>query len=192
MKLFTVRTLPVSYTTACSNLLALSASGRLLTVPSKSKNTSSAKWSTPFQPRVWWMQTSWTNSFDSVPLASSANWNNPFPWMDTISLLGKTNFLEKRVSKYTKSGVNTTSNDWSSMQTYMFPEAATMLHRSFAFHTHTCLMHGSHASSEALQDLLELISYNATWTNLFGPNAVCVSAILLHAQPTSVESQRSA
>jgi hypothetical protein len=31
---------------------------------------------------------------------------NPFPWMDTISLQGKTNFFEKRVSEYAKSGVN--------------------------------------------------------------------------------------
>jgi hypothetical protein len=42
MKLFTV-TLHVSSTIACSNLLALSASGRLSTMPSKSKNASSTK-----------------------------------------------------------------------------------------------------------------------------------------------------
>jgi len=30
---------------------------------------------------------------------------NPFPWMNTISLEGKTNFFEKRVSEYSKSGV---------------------------------------------------------------------------------------
>jgi ribonucleoside-diphosphate reductase beta chain len=32
---------------------------------------------------------------------------NPFPWMELISLQGKTNFFEKRVSEYSKSGVNT-------------------------------------------------------------------------------------
>jgi ribonucleoside-diphosphate reductase subunit M2 len=32
---------------------------------------------------------------------------NPFPWMGTISLQGKTNLFEKRVSKYAKNGVNT-------------------------------------------------------------------------------------
>jgi ribonucleoside-diphosphate reductase subunit M2 len=30
---------------------------------------------------------------------------NPFEWMETISLQGKTNFLEKRVGEYSKSGV---------------------------------------------------------------------------------------
>jgi ribonucleoside-diphosphate reductase beta chain len=30
---------------------------------------------------------------------------NPFPWMDLISLQGKTNFFEKRVGEYQKSGV---------------------------------------------------------------------------------------
>ncbi len=32
---------------------------------------------------------------------------NPFPWMDLISLQGKTNFFEKRVGDYQKSGVMT-------------------------------------------------------------------------------------
>ncbi|MEL6275081.1 MAG: ribonucleotide-diphosphate reductase subunit beta [Bacteroidota bacterium] len=31
---------------------------------------------------------------------------NPFPWMDMISLQGKTNFFEKRVGDYQKAGVN--------------------------------------------------------------------------------------
>ena len=31
--------------------------------------------------------------------------SNPFEWMDMISLGGKTNFFEKRVSDYQKSGV---------------------------------------------------------------------------------------
>ncbi len=30
---------------------------------------------------------------------------NPFDWMESISLQGKTNFFEKRVSEYSKSGV---------------------------------------------------------------------------------------
>ena len=33
------------------------------------------------------------------------NTTNPFDWMDMISLQGKTNFFEKRVSEYSKSGV---------------------------------------------------------------------------------------
>jgi len=33
------------------------------------------------------------------------NMANPFDWMDMISLQGKTNFFEKRVSEYSKSGV---------------------------------------------------------------------------------------
>jgi ribonucleoside-diphosphate reductase beta chain len=34
-------------------------------------------------------------------------WNgtNPFPWMEIISLQGKTNFFEKRVGEYSKAGV---------------------------------------------------------------------------------------
>ena len=34
--------------------------------------------------------------------------DNPFPWMDMISLQGKTNFFEKRVGDYQKAGVMTT------------------------------------------------------------------------------------
>ncbi len=33
------------------------------------------------------------------------NATNPFPWMELISLQGKTNFFEKRVGEYTKAGV---------------------------------------------------------------------------------------
>ncbi|MEM1319501.1 MAG: ribonucleotide-diphosphate reductase subunit beta [Bacteroidota bacterium] len=36
------------------------------------------------------------------------NVENPFPWMDMISLQGKTNFFEKRVGDYQKSGVMAT------------------------------------------------------------------------------------
>lgn len=35
------------------------------------------------------------------------NVENPFPWMDMISIQGKTNFFEKRVGDYQKSGVMT-------------------------------------------------------------------------------------
>ena len=33
------------------------------------------------------------------------NTDNPFDWMDLISIQGKTNFFEKRVGDYRKSGV---------------------------------------------------------------------------------------
>ena len=33
------------------------------------------------------------------------NTTNPFPWMDLISIQGKTNFFEKRVGEYQKAGV---------------------------------------------------------------------------------------
>jgi ribonucleoside-diphosphate reductase beta chain len=33
------------------------------------------------------------------------NTSNPFPWMELISLTGKTNFFEKRVSEYARAGV---------------------------------------------------------------------------------------
>ena len=36
---------------------------------------------------------------------------NPFPWMENISLEGKTNFFEKRVSEYQKSGVTVDKED---------------------------------------------------------------------------------
>jgi ribonucleoside-diphosphate reductase subunit M2 len=33
--------------------------------------------------------------------------SNPFEWMEAISLQGKTNFFEKHVGEYAKSGVGT-------------------------------------------------------------------------------------
>lgn len=39
------------------------------------------------------------------------NANNPFPWMEMISLQGKTNFFEKRVAEYKKAGVSATKED---------------------------------------------------------------------------------
>ncbi len=38
---------------------------------------------------------------------------NPFEWMETISLQGKTNFFEKRVGEYFKSGVGVDCADQS-------------------------------------------------------------------------------
>ena len=45
------------------------------------------------------------------------NTPNPFDWMELISLQGKTNFFERRVSEYQKAGVmssvNVSKNDSS-------------------------------------------------------------------------------
>lgn len=38
------------------------------------------------------------------------NAKNPFDWMELISLQGKTNFFEKRVAEYQKSGVSKGQN----------------------------------------------------------------------------------
>jgi len=48
-----------------------------------------------------------------IALGNSREFNveNPFPWMDMISLQGKTNFFEKRVGDYRKSGVNTSREE---------------------------------------------------------------------------------
>ena len=35
---------------------------------------------------------------------------NPFPWMEQISMQGKTNFFERRVGEYQKAGVATENN----------------------------------------------------------------------------------
>ncbi len=43
---------------------------------------------------------------------------NPFPWMEMISMQGKTNFFEKRVGDYKKSGVMTNKED----QTFSFTD----------------------------------------------------------------------
>jgi len=37
--------------------------------------------------------------------------NNPFEWMKTIILQGKTNFFEKQVGEYSKSGVGVDETD---------------------------------------------------------------------------------
>lgn len=48
-----------------------------------------------------------------VALQQPKVWNaeNPFPWMDMISLQGKTNFFEKRVGDYQKAGVMANKED---------------------------------------------------------------------------------
>ena len=38
------------------------------------------------------------------------NRKNPFEWMEMVSLQGKTNFFEKRVGEYAKSGVGVENN----------------------------------------------------------------------------------
>ncbi|KIY60814.1 ribonucleotide reductase small subunit [Cylindrobasidium torrendii FP15055 ss-10] len=54
-----------------------------------------------------------------VALGNEKVWNstNPFDFMDMISLQGKTNFFEKRVSDYTKANVNLSSTVTSSADT---------------------------------------------------------------------------
>ena len=47
------------------------------------------------------------------------NSSNPFDWMELISLQGKTNFFEKRVGEYQKSGVTGGSG---SMSTFALDE----------------------------------------------------------------------
>ena len=42
---------------------------------------------------------------------------NPFPWMEMISMQGKTNFFEKRVGEYQKSGVLNSGEAATSLQT---------------------------------------------------------------------------
>ncbi|MDC1175423.1 ribonucleotide-diphosphate reductase subunit beta, partial [Bacteriovoracaceae bacterium] len=42
---------------------------------------------------------------DRLGCDKTYNSTNPFDWMELISLEGKTNFFEKRVSEYQKSGV---------------------------------------------------------------------------------------
>ena len=44
-------------------------------------------------------------------LPNHFNAHNPFPFMDLISLEGKTNFFERRVSDYQKAGVMSNQED---------------------------------------------------------------------------------
>ncbi len=47
----------------------------------------------------------------SLEVEPMYNAKNPFDWMEMISLQGKTNFFERRVSEYKKKAVNTNTND---------------------------------------------------------------------------------
>ena len=50
------------------------------------------------------------------------NSSNPFPWMELISLEGKTNFFEKRVSEYQRAGLMSSSGDGSSNRIFSLNE----------------------------------------------------------------------
>jgi ribonucleotide reductase beta subunit family protein with ferritin-like domain len=45
----------------------------------------------------------------ALGVGKTYNVSNPFEWMEMISLQGKTNFFEKRVSEYSKAGIKTES-----------------------------------------------------------------------------------
>ena len=49
--------------------------------------------------------------------AKMYNAENPFPWMEMISMQGKTNFFEKRVGEYQKAGVMKSGSSLGSVQT---------------------------------------------------------------------------
>ena len=49
--------------------------------------------------------------FNIIPNSQVYMSENPFPFMENISLEGKTNFFEKRVSEYQKSGVMTSNTE---------------------------------------------------------------------------------
>jgi ribonucleotide reductase beta subunit family protein with ferritin-like domain len=49
---------------------------------------------------------------------------NPFEWMEMISIEGKTNFFEKRVSEYSKSGVSRPAGGQESQSQYVFTQNA--------------------------------------------------------------------
>jgi ribonucleoside-diphosphate reductase beta chain len=50
------------------------------------------------------------------------NATNPFPWMEMISMQGKTNFFEKRVGEYQKAGVKDGGNLGSVQQRFSVDE----------------------------------------------------------------------
>jgi ribonucleotide reductase beta subunit family protein with ferritin-like domain len=59
-----------------------------------------------------------------VALGASKIYNvvNPFPWMEMISMQGKTNFFEKRVAEYQKAGVMDNSSLGSVQQRFSVDE----------------------------------------------------------------------
>eukprot|EP00959_Pyramimonas_sp_CCMP1952_P193129 4038613-Pyramimonas_sp.AAC.1 len=50
------------------------------------------------------------------------NATNPFDWMELISLQGKTNFFEKRVGEYQKSGVMGSLTDGGNSRVFCVDE----------------------------------------------------------------------
>lgn len=52
-----------------------------------------------------------TNRVRSLLSIQVYNAKNPFSFMETISLTGKTNFFEKRVGEYAKSGVTSKQSE---------------------------------------------------------------------------------
>jgi ribonucleotide reductase beta subunit family protein with ferritin-like domain len=56
-----------------------------------------------------------------VQLGVDKVWNtpNPFDWMESISLQGKTNFFERRVGEYQRNGVMAKQED-ASFQNFHF------------------------------------------------------------------------
>jgi ribonucleoside-diphosphate reductase subunit M2 len=61
------------------------------------------------------------NLFVELGLQKQYNVENPFEWMELISLHGKTNFFERRVGEYQKSGVMS-GCDGTAMQTFGIDE----------------------------------------------------------------------
>ena len=49
----------------------------------------------------------------ALGVSKAYNTQNPFEWMEMISLQGKTNFFEKRVGEYSKSGVGVAKEEAS-------------------------------------------------------------------------------
>jgi ribonucleotide reductase beta subunit family protein with ferritin-like domain len=54
---------------------------------------------------------------NSLGCAKMYEAENPFPWMEMISMQGKTNFFEKRVGEYQKAGVMNSGSGLGSVQT---------------------------------------------------------------------------
>ena len=50
------------------------------------------------------------------------NTENPFEWMESIALQGKTNFFEARVTEYARSGINVKIEDKAQTETFSLDE----------------------------------------------------------------------
>ena len=66
----------------------------------------------------------------SALAATALKFRNPFEWMETISLQGKTNFFEKHVGEYSKSGVGVDRADQSFALDTSFWHPFSILHLS--------------------------------------------------------------